>query len=230
MTSDEGLKAKLSPVHIVASVVGTIAVSFIMSFLGTAGTLIGLAVGSLLSTTFPAIFEHFGTHGMEAARKRARKRRAAVADGTMTLTAARAEARADAARARQPFLDKIHWRVLGISAAVVAIASVGAITAVEAGVGKPVTDIVRNARGTGLTLTGGGGAYTPPPYTPPAFTPSPDISPDTPPQSPTPSTSPSAPDSSPASTPPPPTPTAAPGATSPVPSASTPAPTDSGIP
>jgi hypothetical protein len=206
---DDKLREKLNPVHILAQVAWTIAWTFLGSFLGVFGTGTSLLVGALSSQILPTVFEHYGTRGAAAARVRYQQLRLT----NMDPEAARRQV--DRER-RERVFGSLHWKVLGVSAAIVAIVTLGAITAVEASAGKPVTDIVRGQHGSGFTFDQQPApSFTPEPSvtptTVPSATPSADPSPSTPSSSPavsgSPSTSPvppsSLPASSPATTPPP---------------------------
>lgn len=203
-----GEKLRISPVHVAASVGGTVAVSFIMSFLGNAGTLAGLVVGSMLSTTFPTVLEHFGAKGSSAVTRRYKQLRARDIPAQTAMIMARRE---EADRHRRLF----RWQPLALTGGLVLILGAGAITVAEASAGKPVSDIVQGKPGHGYTF------HTDPVYTPPPTptaplttipasstpapssttpSPSPDVSPDgtPPPVLPSPDTSPSPGTSSPA--------------------------------
>jgi hypothetical protein len=212
---EDSLKKKLPPGHVAAQVASTLVCAFAMSFLGTAGTLAGLATGSLLSSTVPTLIEH--TAGRSAKRTRERylhyrskglspETAHRLATGQMKPALTRKDGRRHRNR-------RLKWTA--VTAALVAAVSLAGLTSIEAAAGKPASAIVQGRTGSGTTL--GGSSYTPPSPVPsysPSFTPtvsyttaaaSPSISPSALPSlssSPSPSLSPSpSPSTSPSQTP-----------------------------
>jgi hypothetical protein len=179
---------------IVGGVGGTLLATLAGSLLplGISGTLIGLTVGSVISST--------GSWWVKRTADRA---------------AARAKAKVDAAKRRgrplttdetsmiERISDKaedrrhpgIPWHTIVISALAGLVVVLGVITLWEKEAGKPVYDIIQGKPGRGLSLTGGGGPRSErptmnlPPAPTPTFVPTPPVltptpTPDVPPTTP----------------------------------------------
>jgi hypothetical protein len=202
---EDSLRKKLPPGHVAAQVASTLVCAFAMSFLGTAGTLAGLATGSLLSSTVPVLIEH--TAGRSA--KRLKEQRDHYLKRGYSENVAHAMAEADVKAENRPHVTwtsagvtvayprrrrkkSLIWT--GVTAVLVAAVSLAGLTVVEAAAGKPASAIVQNKAGTGTTL----GGYS---YTPPSPSPSPSTSSFSPAVSISPSTSSFSPSVSPNATP-----------------------------
>jgi hypothetical protein len=145
-------KLDLSMTQIISGVLVTITVAAIGSLLGPAGTLIGAALTSTLSTVAGALYKHgltkTGTKLKTVATKRKIGDSAAGPGGEYTVT--------ETKPTRKPFKPtRKMYATLGATTAVTAIAALGALTATEAFAGKPVSAIIQNKSGSGTTLGGG---------------------------------------------------------------------------
>lgn len=152
---DDTLRKKLPPLHVAAQVVSTLACTFLLSFLGFAGTLIGLAVGSVLSTTIPTVLEHSAGKSTSAARERYRRLRSHGVPPKVARQAVESQARREghARRTRTAALA-------GLTCALVLVVSGSVLYGIERAAGKPAADIVTGHAGHGTTLVGS--SYTPP--------------------------------------------------------------------
>lgn len=210
----ETLRSKLPPpAHLAAQVAWTLGWTFLGSLFGLSGTSVGLVASALLSPVAPVIFEHF----MQATGIRARQRYRQLRKQHYSDSSARSRVAIEERQHRQRAFTTLHWKVLGISAAIVLLVSAGAITAVEAGVGKPVSDIVQGRQGSGFTWQTQP-VTTPPPAPSPSQAP---VPPSPPPGTPTPTPL-VTPSPSPSVTPAPLV-TPSPGASTPAPASSSPA-------
>jgi hypothetical protein len=163
---DDSLRKKLPPLHVAAQVASTLVCAFAMSFLGTAGTLAGLATGSLLSSTVPTLIEHTAGRSAKHARERYLHYRHRGLSPEAAHTAVIMERQVQAAR-RGPRRKLLLWT--GVTAVLVAGLSLFALTSIEAAAGKPASAIVQGRTGSGTTL--GGSSYTPPPSPVPSYSP-----------------------------------------------------------
>lgn len=173
----EKLKEKLPPLHVAAQVASTLACTLAASFLGPYGTVIGLAGGTLLSTTLPTAIEHFANRtGARVKEKYEAYRKRGIPEAQ-----ARAAAESDVAAEDkdQPYAvwtshgvsmhqppprrRSVPWLWAGIGAVTAGVLSFGALYGVEAAAGKPVSYVVQGRPAHGTTFGG---------YTAPAAAPS----------------------------------------------------------
>lgn len=159
----------LSATQLTASAMAAITATFLASYLGVSGTIIGAAVASVATAIGNAVYGH----SLRSTRDRVRVGRVdpsshgvlPPAGGTDTdeqdtppaLPAPRP------ARAPAPMWTRVAFVAAGVFASVLAV-----ITSVEILAGRPVTDLVRGESGSGTTLFG-------PRTTAPADTPVPTI-------------------------------------------------------
>jgi hypothetical protein len=182
------------PSHVAGQVLATLTASFALSFLGTAGTITGLALGAALSAVLPTAYEN----AMELSRHKAklaleRKRQA----GSSTGFAADYEYLFRSSETARKPACRMPWKRVGLAAALLFVCSAAAITAAEALAGKPVSAVVTGTHGSGYTF--GGGYTAPAPASPPPtrsatppVTVTPSVSPPVSPTSATPAATPSA--------------------------------------
>ena len=219
------------------SALAAISAAFFASWAGTAGTLIGAGVGSVLATVGAATYTWWLRRTSEAVRRTAAQVRETGMGSTVVVAGLRTRKApddrsvdgqpVDADAAPAPEKDEDRWaflrgrpwgKLLLVSLAVMATAIAG-ITIVEAVTGKPISAITRGDSGQGTSvghLVGNNGSSTPRKKTTPTPTPTPTPSPST---SPTPTPTPST-GTSPTPTPqqtgsptPPPSPSSSPSAT-----------------
>jgi hypothetical protein len=138
--------------HILGQIGATLTATLALSFLGTAGTLVGLALGSAMSAVLPTVYENLlrrSHHKAKLLRERqwqARTSASAAADHEFLNTSGEP--------ATRPGIS-VPWKRIGIAAlAVFAICAV-TITIVEAIAGKPVSAVVTGTHGSGYTFSGG---------------------------------------------------------------------------
>lgn len=166
------LREKLPPAHVAAQVAGTLMCTTLLSFLGTAGTIAGLATGAALSATLPTVIEHVTVQSAAAARARYRKYRKRGLTPDQAVKAARAET--VTMKAYRPWSARRAYAVAAIAVLVTFGVSALALTGIEKVAGKPVADIVRGKAGHGTTLTGTTPVTSPPaPSYTPSYAPSP---------------------------------------------------------
>jgi hypothetical protein len=131
---------------LVATAGGTVAAAFVGGLLGAAGTVIGLLLGSLISGTAAWWIDLALRRTADLARQKAaftrRHRRAPRPDETAVMQAVAAR--------RQ----RLSPRLIGLIGALGFIAAVAALTVIELGAGKPVSAIVQDKPGSGLTFSG----------------------------------------------------------------------------
>lgn len=149
MTDDDTLRKKLPPLRIAAQVVSTLFCTAVLSFLGTAGTMTGLALGAVLSSTFPTVLEHTAGQSSKAARARYKRYRARGMSPANAAAAVRAST-----PARQRLSPKVYMAA-GLGSFLVFGIAVLLLTGIEGAAGKPIANIVQNKPGHGTSLTGG---------------------------------------------------------------------------
>lgn len=140
----EKSKLDLSMAGLAAGVVATVAMSWLGSFLGAFGTLVGAGLTSVVYTVITTITKH----GFERTGAK------------LKTVAAKGEIRVPI---KKPPLKRRHWIIAGCSAAGIFVVVMGVNTVVEAAASKPVAAIVQGKQGSGTTL--GGGHVDPQPAT-----------------------------------------------------------------
>lgn len=138
--------------HVIGQVGATLTATFALSFLGTAGTLIGLALGAALSAVLPTVYENLlrrSHHKAKLLRERQRQARASASQvGDYEFLNKSDEP------ATKPKIS-LPWKRMGVAAlAVFAICAI-TVTIVETIAGKPVSAVVTNTHGSGYTFSGG---------------------------------------------------------------------------
>lgn len=139
--ADVDLKAKIPALGIGAA--ATVVASITMSKFGNHGTYAGLAVGSVVSGGYSALFEK-GAHLTQQKAKSLRQR--------PNETAAEHTARIQRVRVRQDRERKRKFGLGAVAAVMVAASSVACITAVEAVAHKPVSAIVNHQKASGFSV------------------------------------------------------------------------------
>ena len=191
---DPPRRLELSPAQVAGSALAAISAAFFASWAGTAGTLIGAGVGSILATVGAATYTWWLRRTSDAVRRTAAQVRETGMGSTVVVAGLRTRrtpddgasddlpAAADAETApendedRWAFLRGRPWgKVLLVSLAVMATAIAG-ITLVEAVTGKPISAITRGDSGQGTSvghLVGNDGTSKPKKKTTPTPSPTP---------------------------------------------------------
>jgi len=190
----------LSPAQVAGSALAAMSGAFIVSWAGTAGTLIGAAVGSVIATVGAATYTWSLRRTSAAARRTAAAvRQRALVTGAVPRSFGQGPLHEDGSSRRNelggeaqppPPVDEpgadgmeplpgrfdLPWvKVLIASLAVMVIGMAG-VTAVEAVTGKPIASLFGRDVGTGTTVghvVGGNGSSTKPRRTPEQPTPTP---------------------------------------------------------
>jgi hypothetical protein len=162
-------KLELSSTQVAGSALAAVSAAFFASWLGTAGTLIGAAVGSIVATVGSATYTWWLRRTSEAVKRTAaqvretgmgstvvvpvlRNRRAGKGDGLEDEVHVDAED-ADGETSRWAFLRNRPWGKVVLVTAGVLLAVLGSITVVEAVIGKPLSALLRGDKGTGTSLS-----------------------------------------------------------------------------
>lgn len=168
--ADVDLKAKIPALAIGA--VATVVASITMSKLGNHGTYAGLALGSVFSGGYSALFEK-GAHVSKVKVQSLRRRPGETTDEfTQRMNRVRTQINHD--RERE---NKRRLGLGAVAGVMVLLASVAVITAVEAVAHKPVAAIVNHQKASGFSVFDDTPARQP--STPPV-SPSPSVSTPTP--------------------------------------------------
>ena len=177
---------------IVAAAAATVTAAILGSFLGTAGTLAGMALASLVSGTLTHLFQQGILRSRSTARARLERYKKSHLQGV--ISQGEYERLYRPREQPRPF----RWKTAALLSAVVLVVSLGVVTTVEFLARKPLSDVVQGRRGSGLSVTGGGSQQQPQlPATPsPSYVPTPSVEPsasisatETPSSSPSPSAS-----------------------------------------
>lgn len=143
-----------------------------LSFLGTSGTLYGLALGSVASGVVQWQYERHIRRGKAVAAKlRAdlhAKRHPHDVHQTIMMNAIAKEE-------EQKIPRGIPWKLIAMGGAVSLLAVAAIVIFIELGTGKPVSAIVQGKPGHGTSFSGG--AVTPTQSPAPSFTPTPTFTP-----------------------------------------------------
>jgi hypothetical protein len=156
--SDED-RLQINWVNSAGSALGAVSAAVVLSTMGTAGTLIGAAIGSLCITVGGAIY----AHSLRKTRARLAAGRTVLVRGKGSTAADVAERDVEQSRADKwrQVLRELPWkRILVASAAVFAVA-MSAILAFELVTGRPVSSYTGGTSdtdgGTSVPGVGGGG-------------------------------------------------------------------------
>jgi hypothetical protein len=165
----------LSPAQVAGSALAAISSAVVASTAGTAGTLIGAAVGSVIATVGAALYTWWLRRTHETAKRVAAKaRQAALATQPLPRTVLQGPLRSRKDRAAAGKGDKedqrrdgedpdaeepvakslrdLPWRKILLATAVVAVIALASITLVEALTGKPVSSITGGSDSKGTSV------------------------------------------------------------------------------
>ncbi len=116
-----------------ASSLAAVSAAVLCSLFGVAGTVIGTAVASVLFTIGSALYVHT-LRRTKARLRRMHQAGAASPSFREVMKTARLQGRR--------LLDNVPWRLSGAIAASVFVISIGVVTAIEAGVGEPLSALL----------------------------------------------------------------------------------------
>lgn len=163
-------KLELSPTQVVGSALAAVSGAFFASWAGTAGTLIGVAVGSMIATVGAATYTWWLRRTRDAVRRRAALVRQTtlmtnalprtVAAGPLrerddtTVLPGDAEPGRDPGGARPSLLERwdLPWARVALASVVVMVVALAGITAVEAVTGRSVASFAGQDDPHGSTL------------------------------------------------------------------------------
>jgi len=201
----------LTPAQVVGSALAAMSGAFLASWLGTTGTLVGAAVGSVVATIGAAIYTHSLRRTAEAVKRTAvQARHGVLLTGAVPrpdpnaprrgepVAPTRAEVEPTERRGRLATLLDLPWLKVTLASLAVLVAALGGVTAVEGITGKPIASLLGQDDGTGTTVghvVGSDTSSTPSDKTPKQQTPAtpdptPSEAPSEQPRQPVPSTSP----------------------------------------
>jgi hypothetical protein len=170
----------LTPAQVLGSALAAMSGAFLASWLGTAGTLVGAAVGSVVATIGAAIYTHSLRRTAEAVKRTAAQaRHSALLTGAVPQPESHRASEApvrdpnaprpgdpdpaapvepgdsvDAPGAGVPLSQRLDlpWIKVAFASLVVLIAALGGITAVELITGKPLSSLLGGDAGSGTTV------------------------------------------------------------------------------
>jgi hypothetical protein len=177
MTKDNQIKDRslgLSAAQVTGSALAAMSGAFFVSWAGTAGTLIGAAVGSVIATVGAATYTWSLRRTSDAAKRTAAlvKERALVT-GALPRSVAQGPLREDGNDRSGQLLDDerpppaleepaeietgrrrwdLPWAKVALVSLAVMVAGMGGITAIEAVTGKPIASLLGKDDGTGTTV------------------------------------------------------------------------------
>lgn len=158
-------KLELSTTQVAGSALAAVSAAFFASWLGTAGTLIGAAVGSVVATVGSATYTWWLRRTSEAVKRTAAQVRETGMGSTVVVPVLRnrrpghaGEHDAEDADAhgedgnRWAFLRNRPWGKVALVTAGVLLATLGSVTVVEAVIGKPISALLRGDDETGTSV------------------------------------------------------------------------------
>lgn len=178
MTDDDtARKLDLSPIQVMASALAAVSAAFFASWLGTAGTLIGAGVGSIVATVGAATYSYSLKRSAEAVRRRAAAVREASllnaglprpGRSTATPTEQLEAIEEDEARQQPGFWQRLDprrvslpWGKVALASAAVMLVALVAITSFEGLTGRSLASILGDddsGRTTVGNVVNGGGS------------------------------------------------------------------------
>lgn len=137
----------LSIPQLLGGAFAAVSTAVVASFLGTAGTLVGAALGSIVSTVTAAVYTTLASSAQDRVQSQFTRSRPAVAssdsDGVITV-----DSRGSGSLLRR----SLRLKPMLAAAGIVFVVAVGVITAIEVGIGRPVS--AATGGGTGSTSLG----------------------------------------------------------------------------
>lgn len=139
----------LSAAQVAGSALAAVSGAFLASWLGVTGTLVGVAVGSVVGTVGSASYTYSLRRG-HALVARPAVREGEQAGGPVAARPDAAPAPVPAPRRREPLA--LPWRRLGVATVVAALIGLGGLTLLETVTGRPVASVAGRSTDTGTTL------------------------------------------------------------------------------
>lgn len=153
----------LSAAQVAGSALAAVSGAFLASWLGVTGTLVGVAVGSVVGTVGSASYTYSLRRG-HALVARPGARLGQQADGELVAETTAVPVATPVRRRREPLALALPWRRLGVAAVVAALVGLGGLTLLETVTGRPVSSVAGRSTDTGTTLGSvlgqGGGSVT----------------------------------------------------------------------
>jgi hypothetical protein len=140
------------PPTIAAAAVGSVCAALLSSFLGTAGTTTGMALGSVTLGTV----SWWADHGFRRANAAARARAAAIRHLGRPLHQDETQVITQTAKTRHDRASRRRWGTRAAIIVAVFAACTVSVTAIERAAGRPQSDVVTGQAGHGTSLGGGG--------------------------------------------------------------------------
>jgi hypothetical protein len=166
-SAGEPRKTSLSAVQVAAGALAAVSSAVVASFFGVAGTLIGAALASVISTVSAALYSESlnkTNNRLRRVREQLTSRQAPAAVATRPTPAAAATRPAPAVPATKALPARLdprrapargrgpRWGRVGVYAAAVFLVAMGIVTGVELIGQKPVSALVGNSHATGTTI------------------------------------------------------------------------------
>src|SRR4051812_11718881 len=147
---DQPKKASLSAAQVAGSALAAVSSAVVASFFGVAGTLIGAALASVITTVSAALY----TESLRKTNERLRRVRGqrGVAPAAPVAEPRALPTRLDPRRA--PARPQLRWARIGACAAAVFLVAMGIVTGVELIGQQPVSALVGSSSDGGTTTIG----------------------------------------------------------------------------
>lgn len=157
-SSQQKQRKKLEPLALVASALASVTSMFIGSLFGDSGTLIGTAVGSIVSGSAVVVYENFATFTASRLKKTTGRLYAHDPDATRIIPSHQA----------RKHRKTLIWAGGALTAGLCVVGCFAILTLTEAASGKTLHGVTTNTRDYGYTL---GTTSTTPPSPAPAVVP-----------------------------------------------------------
>src|SRR3954471_2052526 len=143
---DEPKKASISAAQVAASALAAVSSAVVASFFGVAGTLIGAALASVITTVSASLY----ATSLKKTNERLRK---VLTTGQQRPTARALPARLDPRRPRRKRIGP-RWGRVAVYAVSVFVVAMAIVTGIELIGQKPVSALVGNSSSSGTTTLG----------------------------------------------------------------------------
>jgi hypothetical protein len=150
-------KLSLSLTQVVGSVMAAMSATVAASYFGVAGTVIGAALGSLITVVGGALYTHSLRRTRQAIRAAAIESAVGHRFATVTPVAAAPPTTRTSNRkpSRRAIWRELPLRTLALCALILFAGIIGAVTVFEVASGKPLSSTVTGTQGSGTTVGGG---------------------------------------------------------------------------